>query len=121
MVEDVTNIQLSQHASDVANQLKESGAFDSALSAALFGMAYAIKYYRNEIDPENLLNTYDSTGNNYNVGSVDGDNIIVPLINALYPNCSTPYRYARVFMCYGLNKLGDLLNDGRLFPLANIM
>lgn len=125
MAEDITNLRLSKHASDIANQLKETGTFDDALSSAKFGMAYAIKYYRDELattdELDHLDNVYDATGNNYNVGSVDPDNYISQLFEILYPSSTTPYRCARVLMCFGLNKLGDLLEEGRLFPISKNM
>ncbi len=121
MAEDITNIALSAHASEVANLMKDAGYFDDALSAAKFGMAYAIKYYFDEIDCEALEKIYDSNGNNYNVGSVDLDKYISKLLAVLYPGLTTPYRYSRVLMCYGLNKIGDIIEEGRLFPLSEHM
>lgn len=121
MAEDITNIALSAHASEVANLMKDAGYFEDALSAAKFGMAYAIKYYFDEIDCEALEKIYDSNGNNYNVGSVDLDKYISKLLAVLYPGLTTPYRYSRVLMCYGLNKIGDIIEEGRLFPLSEHM
>lgn len=121
MAEDMTNIALSAHASEIANSMKIAGYFEDALSAAKFGMAYAIKYYFDEVDCEAFEKVYDSSGNNYNVGSVDSDKYIAKLLTALYPNLTTPYRYARVLMCYGLNKIGDIIEEGRLFPLSEHM
>lgn len=125
MAEDITNLRLSKHASEIADQLKETGTFDDALPVAKFGMAYAIKYYRDELmttdELDQLDNVYDSKGKNYNIGSVDPDNYISQILEALYPSSTTPYRYARVLMCFGLNKLGDLLEEGRLFPISKNM
>ena len=121
MAEDMTNIALSAHASEVANRMKESGYFEDALTAAKFAMSYAIKYYFDEIDCEELDKVYDANGNHYNVGSVDSDNYVSKLLTSLYPNLTTPYRYARVLMCYVLNKLGDIIEEGRLFPLSEHM
>lgn len=121
MAEDITNIALSAHASEVASLMKDAGYFEDALSAAKFGMAYAIKYYFDEIDCEALEKIYDSNGNNYNVGSVDLDKYISKLLAVLYPGLTTPYRYSRVLMCYGLNKIGDIIEEGRLFPLSEHM
>ena len=122
---DLTNLALSKQASYVATQMKESGIFPDALSAAKFGMSYAIKYYWDEIDTveemAHLNSVYDSQGNNYNIGSVDPDKYIAQIMDALYPGCETPYTFARVIMCYGLNKLGDLLEEGKLFPINKVM
>lgn len=121
MAEDITNIALSVQASEIANSMKNAGYFEDALSAAKFGMAYAIKYYFDEVNCDALEKTYDSNGNNYNVGSVDPDKYIFKLLTALYPNLTTPYRYARILMCYGLNKIGDIIDEGHLFPLSEHM
>ena len=125
MAENMTNLSLSQHASDIANQMKDSGNFPDALVAAKFGMAYAIKYYWDEIGTSAELRRldaiYDDKGNNYNIGSVDPDKYISQIMEALYPDSDTPYKFARVLMCYGLNKLEDLLEDGRLFPINTNM
>lgn len=122
MAENMTNLVLSKHASDIANQMKESGNFPDALVAAKFGMAYAIKYYWDEIGTSEKLrsldNIYDVQGNHYNIGSVDSDKYISQIMEALYPDSDTPYKFARVLMCYGLNQLGDLLEDGKLFPIS---
>ncbi len=125
MSENMTNFVLSKHASDIANQMKESGNFPDALVAAKFGMAYAIKYYWDEIGTSaelgRLEKIYDSNGYHYNIGSVDPDKYISQIMEALYPDSDTPYTFARALMCYGLNKLGDLLEDGRLFPISENM
>lgn len=125
MAENITNLVLSKHASDIANQMKESGLFPDALVAAKFGMAYAIKYYWDEIGYADELNRlddiYDSQGNHYNIGSVDPDKFIAQIMGALLPETDTPYKFTRVLMCYGLNQLGDLLEDGKLFPINQIM
>lgn len=125
MAENITNIVLSRHASDIANHMKESGNFPDALVAAKFGMAYAIKYYWNEIgaaeELRRLDSIYDTQGNHYNIGSIDPDKYISQIMEALYPESDTPYKFARVLMCYGLNQLGDLLEDGKLFPINQNM
>lgn len=125
MSEDLTNISLSKHASSVADKIMETGVFDDALTAAKFGMAYAVKYYMNELDTlgklDELGEFYDSSGKNYNVGSVDPDHYIADLMSLLYPGIATPYRYARILMCYGLNKLGDRLEDNKFLPISNNM
>ena len=125
MSENMTVLVLSRHASDIANKMKDSGIFPDALVAAKFGMAYAIKYYWDEIGSSDELckldDIYDTRGNHYNIGSVDADKYISQIMEALYPDSDNPYKFARVLMCYGLNQLGDLLEDGRLFPINKNM
>ena len=86
MAENMTNLVLSKQASNVANEMKESGIFPDALVAAKFGMAYAIKYYWDEIGNSDELrrldNVYDAQGNHYNIGSVDPDKYISQIMEA---------------------------------------
>lgn len=121
MAEDIINIRLSAKASEIAEKIEESGFFEDKISIAKFAMAYAIKNYFDEIDPATIDESRDSTGLNYNVGSVDGDKFISKLIEALYPETKTPYKYTRALMIFGLEKLGELMDAGQLFPLNNIM
>lgn len=125
MSEDLTNISLSKHASGIADEIMETRVFDDALTVAKFGMAYAVKYYMNELDTLEKLDAlgacYDSSGKNYNVGSVDPDHYIADLMALLYPGITAPYRCARILMCYGLNKLGDRLEDNRFLPISGNM
>ena len=121
MAEDYVNIRLSAKASEVASRIEESKYFESKISIAKFAMAYAIKNYFDDIDPLEIDRDRDSTGLNYNVGSVDGDKFISKFIEALYPDTKTPYKITRGLMIYGLEKLGELYDEGQLFPLNNIM
>lgn len=121
MAEDYVNIRLSDKASEIAAQIEESKFFDSKISVAKFAMAYAIKNHFDDIDPLEIDRDRDSTGLNYNVGSVDGDKFIAKFIEALYPDTKTPYKITRGLMIFGLEKLGDLLDHGQLFPLSDIM
>ena len=125
MAENITNLVLSRNATAVAERMKESGIFPDVLTAAKFGMAYAIKYYWDEIGQSETLkhldSIYDSQGNHYNIGSIDPDNYIAQIMGALYPDSDTPYKFTRLLMCYGLNQLGDLLEDNRLFPINKNM
>ena len=121
MLEDYINIRLSDKASEIASRIEESKFFDSKISVAKFAMAYAIKNHFDEFDPLEIDSNRDALGLNYNVGSVDGDKFIAKFIEALYPDTKTPYRITRGLMIYGLEKLGELLDNGRLYPLSNIM
>ena len=121
MGEDYVNIRLSARATEIASRIEESKFFDSRISVAKFAMAYAIKNYFDEIDPLEIDSNRDATGSNYNVGSIDGDKFISKFIEALYPDTKTPYKITRGLMIYGLEKLGELLDNGQLYPLSNIM
>ena len=119
---DIQNLRISVHASDVAAKLVDQCCFPDALSATKFAMAYAIKFYFEDINTPEKINELDSTytadGNNYNVGSVDKDGFIVRLFKLLYPGCETPFKYIRVVMCYGLMKMEDLIESNDLIPLS---
>ena len=120
MADDIVNIRLSAKASDIAERIEESRFFDDKISIAKFAMAYAIKNYFDDIDPVEIDSSRDSTGINYNVGSIDGDKFISKLIESLYPETKTPYKITRALMIFGLEKLGELLDNGQLYPLSNI-
>jgi len=117
MSEDLKNVRLSANASDIADRIFESGLFEDKIGVSKFALAYSIKNCFDNIDPESLDTQYDATGSNYNIGSIDDDKFLSQLILSLYPDATTPYRYARVLMIYGLEKLGELLDAGRLYPL----
>lgn len=117
MAEDLKNVRLSQKATDIADTIMESGFFDDKISIAKFALAYAVKYHRDDIDPEALDSVYEANGSNYNIGSIDEDKFLSGLIQAIYPGTTTPYRYIRVLMIYGLERLGELLDQGRLYPI----
>lgn len=121
MAEDIINLRLSAKASDIASQIEESKFFDDKISIAKFAMAYAIKNYFDEVDPYEIDSTRDATGLNYNVGSIDGDKFISKLIESLYPETKTPYKITRALMIFGLEKLGELLDNGQLYPLSHLM
>ena len=121
MAEDYITIRLSTKASDIAARIEESRLFDSKISVAKFAMAYAIKNYFDDFDPLEVDSDRDASGLNYNIGSIDGDKFISKFIEALYPDTKTPYKITRGLMIYGLEKLGELLDNGQLFPLSNIV
>lgn len=119
-MQDLINVRLSKAANDIAENLVATGLFDFDISAAKFALAYAIKNHFNEIDPATYPIT-DSGGNNYGVGSVDGDGQIAMLLRALYPGLETPYVYARAFMIFGLIKLGERIDREGLQTISALM
>jgi hypothetical protein len=121
MTEDLINLRLSKKASEIADRIYESHFFDDRMSIAKFAMAYAIKNHFDEIDPIEIDINRDAAGLNYNVGSIDGDKFISKLIESLYPDIKTPYKITRALMIYGLEKLGELLDNGQLYPLSNVL
>ena len=60
MADDLKNIRLAANASSVADSILESGIFEDKIAVAKFALAYAIKNFFNEIDPEYLDHIYDS-------------------------------------------------------------
>lgn len=107
MAEDLVNIRLSTHATEVVDLINETGMFDDKISIAKFALAYAVNNYFDEINPEKVDSESDSGGTNYNVGTVDSDHFMSNIMTVLYPDTATPYRYARALMIYGLNKLRE--------------
>lgn len=118
MSEDIVNIRLSQKASEIADKIYDIGFFDDRVSIAKFGMAYAIKNHFDDIDPLEFEKTRDSQGFNYNVGTIDGDKFISKLIESLYSESEAPYKITRALMIFGLEKLGELYDNGTLLPLS---
>ena len=121
MADDLKNVRLSRHATEIADKIFDSDLFEDRISVSKFALAYAIKNHFSEIDPEALDAVYDSEGSNYNIGSIDDDKFLSQLISSLYPDTKTPYRYVRALMIFGLEKLGELMDAGQLFPISNLM
>jgi hypothetical protein len=117
---DLTNFRLSKKANEVAELLVSTGQFDFVLTAAKFGMAYALKNHFDEINPATYIMP-DNEGNNYNTGSLDGDGQIAGMLKALYPGCETPYTYARNLMTFGLLRIGDQIDREGLKAISEFM
>ena len=107
---DITNLRLSKKAEEVAEQLKNTGKFDSAVAAAKFALAYAVKNYYEEFDPASY-EASDNLGTNYNVGSFDNDSTLIQSIRALYPGVETPFIYVRALAVFGLEKIGEIIEE----------
>lgn len=103
---DIVNLRLSKEANDIAERLVATGKFENVITAAKFALAYALKNHFDEFNPE-TYSVADSSGNNYNIGSVDNDGTLSALLRAIYPTTVTPYIYARALMVFGLLKLGE--------------
>ena len=90
-------------------------------NVAKLGMAYALKYCRDEIDIESLIaskvqsDIYNNNGSNYSAGGIDPDGKIATVVREIYPNCATPYRYVRILMIYGLVKLKEKVSSKEEF------
>ncbi len=121
MADDLKNVRLSARTSAIVEKINESGLFEDRISICKFAFAYAIKNHFEEMDPERLDGVYDSGGLNYNIGSIDDDKFLSQLIVSLYPSTTTPYRYVRAIMIFGLEKLGELLESGQLYPISSLM
>lgn len=122
MAEDLKNIRVSIEAERIADMMRTRFCFDSKTSAMRFAMAYALRDYQDNIDFEKLDSKYPSDGTNLNIGTVDtSDNIVQKIIKLLYPNCETPYRYARVAIIFGLEKIAEKMKDNPTFNIADIM
>lgn len=117
---DLTTFRLSRKANEVAELLVSTGWFDFALTAAKFAMAYALKNHFDEINPATYVMP-DNDGNTYNAGSLDSDGQISSMLRAIYPNCNTPYIYARNLMTFGLLKLGAKIESEGLQPISSYM
>ena len=124
MAENTKTIAISTRATEIVESLIDRGYFKDGLSAMKFGMAYALKKHRNELSDQylkELISTYDSKGSSYNTGTVDPDKCIERIIVAFYPECDSPYAYARALICFGLNKIDDQLQSGRITHISELM
>lgn len=114
-MEDLTNIRLSQKASDIAKELSGEYGFRDAFTFFQFAMSYALNNHLKEIDFDTLDSEYDTLGSNYNVGSIKKPGLILTAFKQIFPECTTPYRYVRVLMIYGTLKIKERLNAGEDF------
>ena len=105
---DLTTIRLSKDANAVAEKLVATGKFENVITAAKFALAYALRHYFDDFDPQKY-EVSDGEGSNYNFGTLDKDGQLSQLIRALYPGIETPYIYARALMVYGLLKIGEVI------------
>lgn len=104
---DITNFRLSKEANDVVDLLVNTQKFDHGTSAAKFAFAFAVKNYYGQFDPASYAVT-DGFGSNYSVGSFDD---LAPYVRVLYPETETPYIYVRALICFGLVKIGEIINE----------
>ena len=121
-MEDYKNIRISLDADVIVDELISKFCFPTRVSAMRFALAYALRDFRGEIDFEALDNMYEKNGTNLNTGTFDDQNMIIrTLIMTLFPNCETPYKYARVAIIYGLNKLKENMDTNPSFSIVDIM
>ena len=122
MNEDSKNLRISQKGNEIAEKLETLNLFSDRIAICKFAFAYALKNYQDELkDLEELDSLFDSNGTNYNVGSIDADKSFAQLITTLYPGCTTPYKYVRTIICFGLDKLGTLIEKNGFTHLADLM
>jgi len=117
---DLLNFRLSRKANEVAEYLTTTGYFDFAITAGKFALAYALKNHYNDIHPAEYTPP-DSDGSNYNIGSLDNDGQLANLLRAVYPDCETPYLYARNLMIFGLLKLGEMIETEGLQSISSLL
>ena len=121
-MEDYKNIRISLDADVIVDVIINKYCFPTRVSAMRFALAYALRDYSKEIDFESLDNVYEKNGTNLNTGTIDDQNLIFKtLILTLFPDCETPYKYARVAIIYGLNKIKEKMNSNPSFSLTDIM
>jgi len=111
-MEDLTQFAISGESKRIAEEIRDKYYFKDLLPIVRLGLTYALKYHRNDIKFEELDHEYDNDGSKYNaVGTFDENNMIASVIKSIYPNCETPYRYARVLINYGLKKIEEKLSS----------
>lgn len=122
MSEDSKNLRISLEGNNIAEKIEKMNFFTDRIAICKFAFAYALKNFQEElIDLETLDKKYDSNGTNYNIGSIDADKTLSQLITTLYPGCQTPYKYVRTVICFGFEKLGELLEKKQSIHLSELM
>lgn len=121
-MEDYKNIRISLAADVIVDEIIQKYCFPTRVSAMRFALSYALRDYRNEINFESLDSVYEKNGTNLNTGTIDDQNLIFKtLITTLFPDCETPYKYARVAIIYGLIKIKEKMDANPSFTLTDIM
>lgn len=116
---DLANIRLSKESNDIAKALAATGKFEDAITAAKFALAYALRNHFEEFDPSKYV-VADSSGSNYNIGTVDKDGKLSQLLRAIYPETNTPYIYARALMVFGLLKIGEVIETDGMPTISSL-
>ena len=121
-MEDYKNIRISLDADVIVDEVIQKFCFPTRVSAMRFALSYALRDFRKEIDFESLDNIYEKNGTNLNTGTIDDQDLIFKtLITTLFPDCETPYKYARVAIVYGLFKIKEKMDSNSSFSLTDIM
>lgn len=122
VMEDLKNIRISAKADTIIEKLKDNYAFSTSVAVERFALSLALRDYKDEIDFDELDKVYSSDGTNQNTATIDtSDNLFQKLIQIIYPNCTTPYRYARVAIIYGLYKIDEMMSTNPNFSITEIL
>ena len=120
-IKDYVDIRFSAESSNIAEEIKEKFFFSQTISIFRFAAAFAFKEYKDNMDFEKLDYEYDKNGINYHSASFDFDGSFSKLITAIYPWCSTPYKYARVAAIFGLLKLKEKLSADPDYNIVDLV
>lgn len=118
---DSVDIRFSIEAKNIADEIKERFFFSESVAVYRFAAAYAFKEYKDKMDFAKLDYEYDNGGSNYHSATFDVDGAFAKLITAMYPWCTTPYKYARVAAIYGLQRLKELMTNDPDFNIADLV
>ena len=111
MAVDKKTIGITKANASSLSKLVEAGRFGSELDAAKFAMAYAIRTGK-------TTGSTEGAETKWNVGSVDADGSLRSLLEALFSDCSEPYRLAEHLMNLGIQELSVELGDtGDLYSI----
>lgn len=108
---------LSKKASEVADKFLERKYFDSASDVAVFAASYVVKNYYSVFNPANYEPS-DSKGYKYSYGTFDKDGIWKRVIESLYQT-DEYRRYMRNLMVYGLEKMGDIIEEKQTIDIED--
>ncbi len=115
-MEDLTVLKLPSNR--IIEDLMQLHYFEDYLVIYEYVFAYAIKYHFEEINPEKEYELIGVSEKTYNAGSLIDINAF---ISCVYPNCSTPNRYLKNIITYGLIKLTEKLQEKISIDIYDIL
>ena len=115
------NIRLPLSLNNIIKKIDETNYFSDAIVICKFAFAYAIKHHFEEIDPVKENDSAPADGMNWNVGSFDADKFLYNFVMSAYPNCESPYGYARGIIIFGLRKLENKLKNNTTISFNDLI
>lgn len=118
---DLRQLTFSVEIKEIVSSLREKFYFSDDSTVIKFGFAYAMKFCRDQISTEVDNDPLQaSRGLSYSV-STFSESEISGIIEILYPECTTPFRFFRTASCYGLKKIQEKISVNPNIKLSDLM